>query len=290
MRACLRAAVAAGTVTFFALSSGCAAVSPTAAGSESNSPRSSVTGSSVASSSPRPSTSSSSSALQEPQSSESLAGRTIVIDPGHTGAWTAKWGYHKVPNGTGGTKACNSSGTATRAGYSEHAYNLAQAKALATALRSRGATVVLTRTNDTTRSNKLCVNHRADLANSLKADLLISLHADGNLGKTHRGFHIIVSTVMHGGKTIIAKSKTLAKDLRATLQSETSMPRSNYIGKGTAYSFRSDLGTLNFSQRPAVLVEMGNMMNTTDAKLFTSAGYRAQAAVALADGITAFLS
>ena len=56
-----------------------------------------------------------------------LEGRTIVIDPGHTGAWTAKWGYHKVSDGNGRKKACNSSGTATNRGYSEHAYNLAQA-------------------------------------------------------------------------------------------------------------------------------------------------------------------
>jgi N-acetylmuramoyl-L-alanine amidase len=218
----------------------------------------------------------------------SLAGRTIVIDPGHTGAWTSKWGYRKVPDGNGRTKACNSSGTATNAGYSEHAYNLAQAKALAAELRSRGATVLLNRTTDTARSDKLCVNHRADLLNTGSADLLISIHADGNLGKGHRGFHIIVSTVMQGGKAVIAKSKTLAKDLRSALQTETPMPRSNYIGKGTAYSFRSDLGTLNFAKRPAVMLEMGNMRNATDAKLFTSSAFRTKAAKALADGVSAY--
>jgi N-acetylmuramoyl-L-alanine amidase len=225
-----------------------------------------------------------------PSKAGSLAGHTIVIDPGHTGAWTSKWGYHKVSDGNGHTKACNSSGTATNAGYSEHAYNLAQAKALAAELRSRGATVLMNRTDDRTRSDKLCVNHRADLVNTGSADLLISLHADGNLGRGHRGFHIIVSTVMHGGKAVIAKSKVLAKDLRTALETETSMPRSNYIGKSTAYSFRSDLGTLNFAKRPAVMVEMGNMRNATDAKLFASATYRTKAAKALADGITAFLS
>ena len=30
-----------------------------------------------------------------------LAGRTIVIDPGHNGGWTAKFGYRKVPDGNG---------------------------------------------------------------------------------------------------------------------------------------------------------------------------------------------
>lgn len=213
-----------------------------------------------------------------------------MIDPGHTGAWTSSWGYRKVPDGRGKTKACNSSGTATRSGYSEHAYNLAEGEALAAALRERGATVLMTRTNDTTRSDNLCVNHRADLLNQRKADLMISLHADGNVGASHRGFHVIVSTVMQGGGTVIARSKTLAADVRNALQSQTSMPRSNYIGGGTGFSFRSDLGTLNFAERPAVLVEMGNMMNVTDAKMLTSAQWRRTAAQALAEGIAKFLS
>jgi N-acetylmuramoyl-L-alanine amidase len=67
------------------------------------------------------------------------------------------------------------------------------------------------------------------------------------------------------------------------------MPRSNYIGKGTAFSVRSDLGTLNFARVPAVMMEMGNMRNAKDAKLFTSPAWRSKAATALADGITAFL-
>ncbi|MCE1174720.1 MAG: N-acetylmuramoyl-L-alanine amidase [Propionibacteriales bacterium] len=219
-----------------------------------------------------------------------LAGRTIVIDPGHTGGWTKKWGYHKVPNGHGGTKACNSSGTATNRGYAEHAYNFAQAQALATALRAQGATVLLTRTDDRTASNKLCVNHRADLLNNTPADLLISLHADGNLGKKHRGFHVIVSTVMKGGAGVISASKTLATDVRNALQTQTSMPRSNYIGHGTAYSFRSDLGTLNFARHPAVMIEMGNMRNATDARLFTSPSFRTQAAAAITSAVVTFLS
>lgn len=242
-----------------------------------------VTASSSASSSPSPT-------VAPTESVGPLEGRTIVIDPGHTGAWTAKWGYRKVSDGNGRKKACNSSGTATNRGYSEHAYNLAQAKALAKELRALGATVLLNRTDDKTRSNQLCVNHRADQLNTNSADLLISLHADGNLGKGHRGFHIIVSKAMHGGKAVIAKSKALAKDLRTALEQATSMPRSNYIGKGTAYSFRSDLGTLNFANHPAVMIEMGNMRNATDAKLFTSTKFRTQAAKAITAGVVDYLS
>lgn len=219
-----------------------------------------------------------------------LSGTVIVIDAGHTGGWSSAWGYRQVPNGTGGTKPCNSSGTATRSGYAEHAYNFDQAAALAKVLRARGARVVLNRTNDTTATDDLCVNHRADKANQHQADLLISLHADGNEGREHRGFHIIISTAMRGGPKVMAASQRLAGDLRHSLESETDLPRSNYIGGGTAYSQRSDIATLNFAERPAVMLEMGNMMNDADAARFSSHQWRAQAAVALADGIQAFLT
>lgn len=216
-----------------------------------------------------------------------LTGRTIVLDPGHNGGWTAKFGYRKVSDGNGHLKACNSSGTATNSGYAEHAYNWAQANALADVLRTRGATVRLTRSSDTGQGP--CVNKRALLANTLKADLLLSIHADGNLGRGHRGFHVIISPVMHGGKAVYAASRRLAADVRAGVQQEAGMPRSTYIGKGTAFSIRSDLGTLNFAQVPAVMMEMGNMRNAKDAKLFGSASWREKAATALADGIEKFL-
>jgi N-acetylmuramoyl-L-alanine amidase len=244
-----------------------------------------VSPSRVAAATPTASASPSSSPSQA--DGKPLAGRMIVIDPGHNGGWTAKFGYRKVPDGNGHHKACNSSGTATNSGYAEHAYNWAQANALAEVLRARGATVHLTRSSDTGQGP--CVNKRASLANTLPADLLISIHADGNLGKGHRGFHVIISPVMHGGKAVYAKSRKLAVDVRADVQQEAGMPRSNYIGKGTAFSIRSDLGTLNFAQVPAVMMEMGNMRNAKDAKLFRSPAWRAKAATALADGITTFL-
>jgi N-acetylmuramoyl-L-alanine amidase len=253
---------------------------------------SSLTAVAVASATPRGSASPSASRSTatpsaSPTAANPLAGRTIVIDPGHNGGWTAKYGYQKVPDGNGHLKACNSSGTATRGGYSEHAYDWAQAKALAEVLRKRGATVRLTRSSD--RGQGPCVDRRATLANALHADLLISIHADGNTGKTHRGFHVIMSPVMHGGKAVYAKSKKLAADVRAAVQHGAGMPRSNYIGGGTAFSVRSDLGTLNFAKVPAVMMEMGNMMNAADAKLFISSSWRARTATALADGIQKFL-
>jgi len=216
-----------------------------------------------------------------------LAGRTIVIDPGHNGVWTRRE-LRKVPSGNGRTKACNSSGTASNAGYSEHAYAWAQAKALAKVLRARGARVLLTRSND--HGEGPCVNLRSRLANTEKADALVSIHADGSFARGARGFHVIVSTTMVGGAAVEKASGALARELRNALETRTSMPRSTYVGKGTALSFRSDLGTLNLSKRPAVMLEMGNMRNATDAALLGSPSFRAKAAQALADGLVAALT
>jgi N-acetylmuramoyl-L-alanine amidase len=282
MRDSLRSAGLSGLLVCLSVTSGCAAAPAVEQATA-------VPTNSVGTTIPPASVDASASPSAAAASATDLSGRTIVIDPGHTGGWTSKWGTQKVPNGIGGTKPCNSSGTATNGGYSEHAYNLAQAQALAEALEARGATVRLTRTDDSTASADLCVNHRADLANELQADVLISIHADGNTGKSNRGFHLIVSPSMKGGTAVEDKSEALAVDLRTKLESGTAMPRSNYIGKGTALSVRSDLGTLNFAKRPAVMLEMGNMMNVTDAALLPSASFRTQAAQALAAGIAQYL-
>jgi N-acetylmuramoyl-L-alanine amidase len=210
-----------------------------------------------------------------------------VIDPGHNGIWTRRE-LRKVPSGNGRTKACNSSGTASNAGYAEHAYTWSEANALAAVLRGRGARVLLTRPND--HGEGPCVDLRSRLANTEEADALVSIHADGSFSQGARGFHVIVSTTMAGGRSVEKASTALAKDLRHTLETGTAMPRSTYIGRGTALSFRNDLGTLNLSTRPAVMLEMGNMRNSADAALLGSVKFRAQAAKALADGLVAALS
>ena len=220
-------------------------------------------------------------AVRPSATTKPLTGRTIVVDPGHNGKYRKSFNTKKVPAGNGRKKACNSSGTAGK-GLSEHAYNWAQAKLLKKELEKRGATVLLTRTNDSGLGP--CVDKRAKVANDARADLLISIHADGNYAKKARGFHIIVSKTMAGGSKLEKKSKQLAKLVRAELKEHTSMPRSTYIGRGTALSPRSDIATLNLLKRtPGIMMEMGNMRNSKDLKLMKSKAFRKQVAVALAD-------
>ncbi len=208
-----------------------------------------------------------------------LAGRTIVVDPGHNGVWT-KALLRQVPAGNGRTKACNASGTASNAGYPEHAFTWDVATRLRTALRRLGATVVLTRPND--QGSGPCVNVRAAIANRTKADLLVSIHADGSFAAGARGFHVIVSTTMAGGARVERASLAFAKVVRRAIETGTGMPRSTYIGGGTALSPRSDIAGLNLSRRVGVMVEFGNMRSAADLKLLGSAAWRQRAAAALA--------
>lgn len=222
-----------------------------------------------------------------PRATGSLTGRIIVVDPGHNGIYRKAVNRKLVAAGFGKKKACNSSGTATNAGFAEHNFNWKVATDLVAQLRARGATVVLTRPNDS--GTGPCVNERAAIGNRVKADLVVSIHADGSYARGARGFHLIISNTMVGGSAVEARSRALALDLRSRISKQTDMPRSTYIGRGTALSTRSDIAGLDLSKVPAVMLEAGNMRNKADAKLLTSAAWRLRLAHALADGVVAAL-
>ena len=222
-----------------------------------------------------------------PQATGSLTGRVIVVDPGHNGIYRKAVNRKLVAAGNGKRKACNSSGTATNAGFAEHKFNWKVAVDLVAELRARGATVVLTRPNNS--GTGPCVNERASIGNHALADLVVSIHADGSYAAGARGFHLIISKTMVGGPAVEARSRALAVDLRRRIAKQTGMPRSTYIGRGTALSPRSDIAGLNLSKIPAVMLEAGNMRNKADAKLLTSAAWRLKLAHALADGVVAAL-
>lgn len=216
-----------------------------------------------------------------------LTGRTVVVDPGHNGIYRASVNRRLVAAGNGRRKACNSSGTATNAGFAEHSFNWKVAVELAAQLRARGATVVLTRPNNA--GTGPCVNERAAIGNRAAADLVVSIHADGSYSARARGFHLIISRAMVAGSAVEARSKALALALRSRIARQSGMPRSTYIGRGTALSVRSDIAGLNLSRIPAVMLEAGNMRNKADAALLGSAAWRVKLARALADGVVAAL-
>jgi N-acetylmuramoyl-L-alanine amidase len=212
--------------------------------------------------------------------------RTVVLDPGHNGGNGSARAEvtRQVPDGRGGTKACNTTGTSTDAGYPEHAFTWDLAARVRTHLEAAGVVVVLTRTSDDGVGP--CVDERGKAGQDADADLLVSLHADG-AAASGRGFHVAYSApplnAAQSGPAV-----DLARDLRDALRAG-GFPTSDYIGRD-GLSPRSDLGGLNFATVPAALVECANMRNTGEAALVSSAEGRERYAAAIAAGIGTFLA
>ena len=220
-----------------------------------------------------------------------LTGRTVVIDPGHNPGNRdhTREISSQVDIGTG-RKECDTTGTATDAGYAEARFTLDVSRRLRTLLEERGARVVLTQDGD--RAFGPCVDERARIGNKERADAVVSVHADGS-ATGNRGFHVILPAAVHGGAAdtakIVAPSRELGVRIAGHFLRVTGSAPSNYIGGSTGLDTRADLGGLNLSTVPKVFVECGNMRDPEDASLLTSAGWRQKAALGIAEGIGSYL-
>jgi N-acetylmuramoyl-L-alanine amidase len=218
-----------------------------------------------------------------------LAGRTVVLDPGHNGANAGAPGVinRQVPIGGGRTKPCDTTGTATDRGYAEAAYTWDVALRARRVLRRRGATVLLTRENN--RSVGPCVNERLPIANRAHADAAVSIHADGGPA-SGSGFHVIEPALIPGlTDDIFGVSHRLAVDVRAAFRRRTGEPYADYIAHN-GLDRRSDLAGLRLADVPAIFIETGNMRNAGDAARMVRPSYRLQVARGIADGIQRFLA
>ena len=123
-------------------------------------------------------------------------------------------------------------GTETAAGYTEHAFNFDVATRLRASSRPEGATVVMTRPDDTGVGP--CVNIRAAIGNAARADAAVSIHADGG-PVSGRGFDVIepapVVSPISNNTAIVPASARLAADVRTRLRrSDTGEAPSDYSG------------------------------------------------------------
>ena len=210
-----------------------------------------------------------------------LTGKVIVIDPGHR---FGRQLNNPVPDGRGGSKICNTSGTATNAGYPEHTFNWHVADYLRTQLQEKGATVVMTRDNDT--SAEICVDRRGKMPNEKGAAALISIHGNGSQSSAPHGFFVMVSNPPLNAAQG-EPSQRLARAVAGGLKGAGLTPSTIF---GAEPVSRSDLATLNFAQVPAVMVELGEMRNPEDAQRMSSPEGQKQYASGLAQGIVSFLS
>ncbi len=212
-----------------------------------------------------------------------IAGMVVFIDPGHNGSNDASI-TRQVPTGRGGTKDCQASGTTTNSGYPEHTFTWDTALRVRAALNALGVRTAMSRGNDTGLGP--CVDARANAANAMHPNAVLSIHADGG-PPSGRGFHVNYSAPPLN-QVQAGPSVQYARIMRDQLQA-SGIPPANYIGQDGLYG-RADLAGLNLAQYPSILVECGNMKNPVDSALMESAEGRQKYADAMARGVAGFLA
>jgi N-acetylmuramoyl-L-alanine amidase len=209
----------------------------------------------------------------------------VVLDPGHNGGNAAHPALIErlVTDGRDARKPCNTTGTATEAGYPEHAFNFDVAQRTERVLEAAGVRVVLTRPNDVGVGP--CVDVRGTAGQRADAAAVVAIHADG-AAPSGSGFHVaLASPPLNPAQA--GQARALGTALHDALRG-AGFHDATYLGE-RGISLRPDLAGLNFATRPAALVECANMRNPAEAAFVSSADGRQRYATALATGILAYL-
>jgi N-acetylmuramoyl-L-alanine amidase len=230
-------------------------------------------------------------AMAAPPAGGPLAGKVIVIDPGHNPHNPEHvTEIDALVNAGGFLRACDTVGAETDAGYPEFEFTLDVARQARVILRAAGAKVILTQNGSTAYGP--CVTQRAAIGNRARADAAISIHADGGPPDGY-GFAVLVPVLVRNlsadNSVIIEPSRYLAEALLKHFAAATSQPLSTYLGSGGIQP-RSDLGGLNCSTVPKVFIECANMRNAADAAKVTNEHWRQAAARGIAQSIAAFIT
>ncbi|HEV7206635.1 MAG TPA: N-acetylmuramoyl-L-alanine amidase [Jatrophihabitans sp.] len=213
----------------------------------------------------------------------------VVLDPGHDGGNAS---HPSIVNrlvyaGYGRYKACNTSGTATDAGYPEHAFTWDVTLRVRRILLAHGIEVVLTRSTDTGVGP--CVNVRAAIESRRGTAVSVAIHADGAPSSGH-GFHVNEDSRLpeHATTSTRTHSRWVSEFLHDALVRGSGLVPSTYLGTN-GYVYRSDLAGLNLTTSPTAFLELGNMRNPGDAARLSSPTGRQRIASAVATGLLAYL-
>ncbi|MGM9532787.1 N-acetylmuramoyl-L-alanine amidase [Intestinibacter sp.] len=196
----------------------------------------------------------------------------ICIDPGHQ----TKGDMSEEPVGQGSseTKFKVSWGTqGVSTNIPEYELNLQASKILKKYLEDMGFKVIMTReTNDVNITN----SERAIFANENNADLVIRIHADGSDDSSVSGasLHIPASDGKYTAK-IYEESNKCAEIMFSDMK-EAGFKVNNIYE-------RSDLTGFNWSEVPAVLVEMGFMSNPEEDEKMADKSYQEKMMKAIAE-------
>jgi N-acetylmuramoyl-L-alanine amidase len=185
----------------------------------------------------------------------SLAGKIIVVDPGHGGH----------------------DGGARSGGVREKDLNLKIGKLIAERLMAEGATVIMTRSTDVFIS----LNKRAQIANSNQADYFISTHINSTGG----------AATQSGTITFHHKGNALGKQLASAIQNEIAkvnkLPNKGVWSDGRIY--QTGFAVLRQTKMPGVLLELGFINHPKDRARMVTEDFQQSVAAAVVRGMKVFL-
>ena len=202
-------------------------------------------------------------------------GKTVAIDAGHQN----KGMKEKEPNGPGSDvmKAKLTTGTqGVKTGIAEYVLNLEVALPLRDELIARGYTVVMTR-----ESHNVVISNveRAIIANKMKADVFVRIHANGSEDKTKNGAtvfcmteanpyypHLYTEGIRLGNTVLDAFSKATGMARRELWETDT-------------------MTGINWAEMPTVILERGYMSNASDDEAMAKAEFKPKAALGIANGL-----
>jgi N-acetylmuramoyl-L-alanine amidase len=193
--------------------------------------------------------------LSEP----SIKGKVIVIDAGHGG-------YD--PGALGVT------------GLYEKDFNLDTSLKLQDKLTALGATVIMTRTDD----SFISLSGRANVANQVYADIFVSVHANSTNSSALRG----TSTYFYAPSTnpALYSQREQRQKLAARVQNRLAAE----LGTRNIGTLQANFAVLRETQMPSILVESAFLSNPDDEALLKDSQFRDKEAQAIADGLSDYFA
>ena len=203
----------------------------------------------------------------------------VVIDAGHQ----AKGSNKPEPIGPGAKEtkpAVTSGATGSATKRPESLVNLEVSRRIQKELEARGVKVIMVRTSqDVNISN----SQRAAVANKAGADLLLRIHCDDVGSGSVRGLMTMVPASNRWTRPIVPMSAKAGKAIHSAALKATG-------AKNRGITPTSAMSGFNWSQVPAVIVEMGVMSNAEEDRKLSSPAYQAKLATGISNGVIAYLN
>ena len=205
-------------------------------------------------------------------------GHKIAIDPGQQKSQMTE--EEPVGPGASATTAKMSYGaTSTTTGKREYEWTLVFAKRLQEELIARGYEVVLTREE---HDVKISNAERAQFVNESDAEIYLSLQADAASNKEAKGIYTQIPSQSNAFVgSMHSECKRLAKLLQNNLIAETGT-------KDRGVQEIDKLATLNYSEVPVAVLQLGFMSNKEEDTNLWSEDYQDKMIKAICDGIDTY--